>query len=200
MGQIVQDGLGVMFIEAVVDEPVLENGVDGGVPVLPADFLPLAVIPAGVADGHLKDHAVALGNLGGDLWFNPKAVGAQGDGLEHIGPKSLVAGLHIGEVQAGGYVGQVGKELVAQSMVVVEDAAHGAGREARAIDHIPVALLDGLELSGQFGQGLIHHLPDRPEGMVLGHSSFEGKVTEHGLLLHIVTAHNRFLRITHCYL
>jgi hypothetical protein len=35
--------------------------------------------------------------------------------------------------------------------------------------------------------------------VILGHSSFGGKIAEHGLLLHIVTAHNRCLQLTYCY-
>jgi len=51
----------------------------------------------------------------------------------------------------------------------------------------------------QFGQGLIHHSPNRPERMVLGHSSFRAKIAEYRLLLHIVTPPSRCLRIRSCY-
>jgi len=43
------------------------------------------------------------------------------------------------------------------------------------------------------------HLILGKDGMVLGHSSLGGKVAEHGLLLHIVSAPNRCLRLTYGY-
>ena len=53
--------------------------------------------------------------------------------------------------------------------------------------------IHGLKVPGEVSQGLIHHLPDRPQGMVFGHSGFRGKVTEHGLLLNVVAPHTRCL-------
>ncbi|MBW1916910.1 MAG: hypothetical protein JRI57_02645 [Deltaproteobacteria bacterium] len=58
--------------------------------------------------------------------------------------------------------------------------------------------IHGLELAIQFGQGLIHHFADRPEGMVLVHSGFGAKIAEYRLLLDNVIAPGRRLRIRYC--
>ena len=54
--------------------------------------------------------------------------------------------------------------------------------------------IPGLELFFLLGQGLMHYFPGRPEAMILGHSSFGGKVAEDGFLLHVVSAYNRRTR------
>jgi hypothetical protein len=52
----------------------------------------------------------------------------------------------------------------------------------------------GLKVPGELPQGLVHHLPQWPKGMVLGHPGFRGQVTEYSVLMDVVPPLNRCLQ------
>ena len=131
--------------EAPVEEPVLEQQPEGLDAVLPADVLALCVAAAVVADGHLVDARVPLGQPRGELGLDAEAVALEGDLLEDVGADGLVAGLHVGQVDVVQRVGDEGQELVGQA---VPEEQHGpllAGGEARAEHRVGVALEDRRE-------------------------------------------------------
>jgi hypothetical protein len=98
--------------------------------VPPIDLLALLVGAPRVADGHLEDPHLPLGELDGELGLDPEVVRHQGDRLEEPGAHGLVASLHIGEVQVRHRVAEEGEELVAQLVPVQQHPARAAAREA----------------------------------------------------------------------
>ena len=105
---------------------VLDDAIKGPDTVLPADFLPLGVGAAIVGDGHLVDADGLLlghtGQFGGHFRLKAKTVLLQIKGLEDVGTRHLVAGLHIGKVQVAEPVGDAREQLVALRVPVEEYA------------------------------------------------------------------------------
>ena len=79
-------------------EGILDDTPDGADAVFPIDLLTLGVSASMVGDGHFVDTDALLGELGGDLRFESKAVFLDRDGLNDFSPHGLVAGLHIREI------------------------------------------------------------------------------------------------------
>src|SRR5215210_676449 len=127
----------------VVEEAVLDDRPQGLEGVLPADLLAFAVGAAEVADGHLEDPALALGDLGRDLRLHGEVVGADGDRLDQRCPEDLVAGLHVRQVEVGEPVAERGQHPVAEAVAIVEDPAAVAGQETRAVDHVGAVFQEG---------------------------------------------------------
>ena len=134
----VPDVLGILRLPHRVahDRP---EGRDG---VLPADLLAFLVGAPVVRDRHLVDPVAAPRDLRRDLGLEAEAVRLDGDRLDDLAAKHLVAGLHVGEVQVGEHVGGERQETVADRVPEVEDAASAAAQEARAVHDVGVALGD----------------------------------------------------------
>ena len=86
-------------------EKFIANDVEeGGDPVPPADFFAFVVIPAGIGNGHFVETAFQLGQLYGDLWLEPEALGSEPDLVEEFPAEDFVTGFHIRQVQIGEHV------------------------------------------------------------------------------------------------
>jgi len=79
-------------------EGILDDTPDGADAVFPIDLLALGVGASMVGDSHFVDTDALLGELGGDLRLESKAVFLDRDGLNDFPPHGLVAGLHIREI------------------------------------------------------------------------------------------------------
>ena len=81
-----------------------------------------------------------LGALHDDFGFEAETVGADGDALQQVGAKNLVAGFHVREVEVAEHVGDQGEALVDHGMPERQDAGLLAGHVARAEDGVGVAI------------------------------------------------------------
>src|SRR5258708_5196856 len=73
---------------------VLYDGENRAKAIAPADLLPLGIGAAVVADAHLVDDALELGDFRGDLRLEAEAVFLDGDFLQHLPAEDLVARFH----------------------------------------------------------------------------------------------------------
>src|SRR5690606_20728694 len=74
---------------------VTENAEESVYSVAPPDLLALVVGTAAVGDADLIDPQAPCGHLRRDLGFEPEPILGDWDRLDHLGPKGLVAGLHV---------------------------------------------------------------------------------------------------------
>ena len=139
-----QRGVAGVLAPDVVHHREAEDRPHRGDRVPPADLLALGVHPAVVRDRHLVDPAAQVRHLGRELGLEAEAIRAQRDAAQDVGAERLVARLHVGEVQVGAHVRQERQEAVADG-VPEEQHAPRAAREARAVDHVGVALEDGRD-------------------------------------------------------
>src|SRR5437764_11527777 len=113
--------------------------------VSPTDLLALGIGAAAVRDAHLVDSPALPRHLGRDLGFDAEAVFVEVEGLHDLPAERLVTGLHVGEVEVGGHVGNRRQETVADGVPVVEDPVGAAGVEAGAEYDIGAPVEKGLQ-------------------------------------------------------
>ena len=101
--------------KAVAEPRVTHDAVHGPRRVTPSDLLAVGVCAPGVRDTHLVDPPSALGDLGGDLRFEPEAILLDRDRLNDLATEELVARFHVGQVETGEHVGGEGQHPVAES-------------------------------------------------------------------------------------
>ena len=92
---------------------ILDDTPDGADAVFPIDLLALGVGAPVVGDSDFVDADTLLGELGGDLRLESKAIFLDRDGLNDFPPHGLVACLHIREIQIGEHIGHEREEAVA---------------------------------------------------------------------------------------
>ena len=100
--------------ENIVRVPEPDDGPNRFDSVFPVDFFTFVIGSAGIADGHFEDFGLALGQLDGQLRFDPEIIALQRDALQQVRTDSLIAGFHIGKVEIRGPVAQECDQLVAQ--------------------------------------------------------------------------------------
>ena len=122
---------------------------NGGHSIFPADLLALAVVPARRGDGDLVEAAAELGQLDRHFGLEPEPPGFQADFLEHVPLEDLVAGLHVGQVEVGHHVAELGQDLVADVVPEEEDPV-GPPLEAGAVNDVRPAVENGRQELGVF--------------------------------------------------
>lgn len=97
-----------------------------------------------VGDGDFVDADALLGELGGDLRLEAKAVFLDWDGLNNFPPHGLVAGLHISEIQVGEHVGHEREEAIAHGVPKVEHPVLLRANETRTKNRIGFSTQNGV--------------------------------------------------------
>ena len=109
-----------IYVSFTPRKRILDDTPDGADAVFPIDLLTLGVGASVVRNGDFVDTDALLGELGGDLRLESKAIFLDRDGLNDFPPHSLVAGLHIRKIQVGEYVGHEREEAIAHGVPKVE--------------------------------------------------------------------------------
>ncbi len=90
----------------------MEQAVAGDAPqglkaVAPTNLLPLRIRAPGIADRHLVHTAIAVSNLGRNLWLEPEPILLERweDIDQDFATKHLVACFHVGQIQVREAIG-----------------------------------------------------------------------------------------------
>src|SRR5664280_1563412 len=129
---------------------VFHDRVERTEAIPPADFFALFVGAAVIADADLVDHAVEPRHLGGDLRLESEPVFFDRDLLQHLATESLVAGLHVRDVDVGGHIGEQSEKLVADHVPEIDYPVRLGANETRAKNDIGLTVEDGLDQLGIF--------------------------------------------------
>lgn len=107
-----------------------------------------------VGDGDFVDADTLLGELGGDLRLETETVFLDWDGLQNFPPHSLVACLHIREVQISEHIGHEREEAVAHGVPKVEHPVFLRTDKTRAKNGISFSTEDRVQQNRIF-RGII---------------------------------------------
>src|ERR1019366_8801867 len=151
-GEVVEHAAAVGGGVEVVDQPEFEDDAEGFEAVYPADFLAFFVSAAVITDGHFVNAELAFGALHDDFGLEAKTVGADGDALEQVGAKDLVAGFHVGKVEVAEHVGNQREALIHHGMPEQQDAGLLAGHVTRPKDGVGVAVQQRPQQARIFGR------------------------------------------------
>ena len=128
----------------LIEESVSEDGGEGGEAVFAGDFFTFVVGAAGVGDADFIDAPAGSGDFGGHFGFDAETLAFNINLIDHFAAEDFVAGFHVGEVEIGAHIAEVGEEFVAEGVPVEEDAFFLGADEAGAIDDVGAAVEDGF--------------------------------------------------------
>src|SRR5579864_5288047 len=121
--QAVQQSPPIGWNIQIVDDPEPQNHAQRLEAVLPSDLLAFLVRPPVIADRHFVDAQLPLRGLHGDLRLEAESIRPDGNALQQVRAKHLVAGLHVGHIQIAEHVGNQRQVFVDHRMPVRQHAA-----------------------------------------------------------------------------
>src|SRR5690606_35279314 len=86
-------------------------------------FLTFLIGASMIADGNLKDATLLLCQFRRQFRLDAKTIAANGQCFNKWSEDDLVAGLHIGQVKIGQYIGNRGEHAICHAMPEIEDTA-----------------------------------------------------------------------------
>jgi len=101
-------------------QPTPDDRQEGCDAIFPGDLFSFSIGASVIGNGHLNDQVSCLERLAGKLHLNVKAVGSQGDVVEHLPTKDFIACFDVTERHVEEQVDQVGQDPVAEPMPEVD--------------------------------------------------------------------------------
>ena len=128
----------------LVEKPILENKINRGNSVPPADLFSLRIVTATVRDRDLIDPVSCLSDLGSELGLETKTILPHLDSLENVSPEDFITCLHVSKIESSQHIREGGQQFVSYRVPKEKDSVWTTEKTG-TVDNISFILQDGLD-------------------------------------------------------